>query len=608
MLTARVLCQTTCNQACSYCDQRRESDDPQFAGTEAVRARIEAAIREGAGEIVLSGGEPTLRPDLAELVRQASGGRARAVALETNALLLDVGAIARLMAAGLTSARVNLTVPGAELDAITRDAGGHLRTWAGLAALLAAGLPVEILAVVIQSTRDSIATLPAALAAAFGPAALKGIEMAVPVDAPNRSECLPYPQAVPVIVALADEAARLGLTLTLAAHSGPPPCLFPHPGRVTQLFGLGLGTRTRRGFKQLRACAGCALADRCPGVAESYLRRNPPPLLRPITSDRLRRRVETDNAAEQAERDLVQISHLKGAPGPGEPRQEHLIRVNFVCNQACRFCFVATHLPTAGDDRVVEAIRFAAAEDARIVLTGGEPTLHPELIRYIALARSLSAHPVWLQTNATRLDEPVFCAEVVAAGVGAVLVSLHAADADLSDQITAAPGTHKNTLAGLDRLSAQPVQLTLNTVITGRNVGELDALAQLVAERWPRARWNLSFVSPTTGLVPRDADTVPRYSDAVDALSAAWRLATAAGVDVSGPDIPSCVLPDDVRLAMQLPPIREDAGGEDYVRVAACVGCSLRGACLGVRRGYLAMYGDGEVVRRVEPDLPALPV
>ena len=77
-----------CNQHCTYCTARRPTDDVAWVQPSAVKARIEKAIHAGAKEIVLSGGEPTLRRDLAQLVTFTHALGAR-VWLETNNNMLE---------------------------------------------------------------------------------------------------------------------------------------------------------------------------------------------------------------------------------------------------------------------------------------------------------------------------------------------------------------------------------------------------------------------------------------------------------------------------------------------------------------------------------------
>ena len=225
--------------------------------------------------------------------------------------------------------------------------------------------------------------------------------------------------------------------------------------------------------------------------------------------------------------------------------------------------------------------------------------MHPRLLEYVALARSVSPHPVGLQTNAVRLAAPASVRALVAAGVRRVHVSLHAATAALSDAITEAPGTFVDTVRGLDALHAQPeVSLVIQCVVTRRNHHELVALVRLVAGRWPRAELGLSFVAPSSDLVPRDRELIPRYTEVVPSVEAAVEAARASGVAlgsfVTMCSLPLCVLSEATRAEVigQLP---EGGDGGAFEHPPACTGCSLRDRCYGVRRGYLDLYDAAEL-------------
>lgn len=605
MRTQLVVTHYRCNQRCSYCTARRAEDDLGWIQAAAVRRRVDEALGAGAEELVFTGGEPTQRGDLPSLVAYARDRGARAVALETNGTLLDVDRAAALRDAGLARAVVNLAGWGDSLDAVTSDPGGFARTLAGIDALLAVGLRVELRAAVVRSTAGGLAELPARVRSRWpegGPAMLW---LAVPDRSPEAGELFAPSEAAAAVQAVDAAARRAGLTAALAPEAALTPCSFPSPIRVGHLFSLTRGGGARDGRVHLAVCAGCVVRESCPGFSREALARfGEPAGLLPVTEERTRRRLALAAPVEQqVEREFVQRS-LTTAPGTGRMVTEALVRVYFHCNQACSFCFVSTHLPPAGDARVRAAIVAEARAGHRVTLTGGEPTLHPRLVDFVALAREHDAAGVGvaLQTNAVRLDDGALVDALVAAGVSLVQVSLHAAHADLSDAITQAPGTFARTLAGLDHLArhADAVTLVINYVIVRRNVGDIGDFVALVAARWPRALVNVSFAALSTDVVPDDGDVMPRYGDVMPALEAALEAALARGLKVTGfasmCGVPLCLVSARHRPGegdLGVIPEGWDAG--EFVRGEACGGCRLRDRCYGLRRRYAARYGTGEL-------------
>lgn len=601
MRSDRVLTNLTCNQSCTYCTERRPAEDRAFIRPAAVRARIDAALAHGAGEVVLSGGEPTLRADLPALVAHARAGGAASIVIETNATTLDADRVRALRAAGLDRARVNLAGWGEALDHLTRDPGGHARTIAGIGALIEGGVKVEIAAAVVRSTLEMLSDLPERLGEALGDrlGGIKAIVARTPVESPDASELCSYERAAEAISALEASARRVGVALKLAPDSGPPPCVFPHPSRVAHLYAMTPGTTRRRDHRQLPACADCQMKDRCSGLPLAYLARRAAPEVRPITEDRVRRRLSLiTTVEEQIARELSQPNRFE-RPDTGVV-EEHIVRVVFHCNQSCRFCFVSTHLPPAGDQAVRQAILAAGRAGARVMLSGGEPTLHPDLVEYVKLARSVSSHPVGVQSNAVRLADPELTRALVDAGMREAFISLHGSTAEISDAITGAQGTFDKTVIGLDNLHRhESVFLIVNFVIHEKNIADLSPYVRLVAARWPRAYVNISFVAPSSDVVPKDEALVPRYAEALPSLALAVKEARALGLPIGGFEsmcgIPLCLVPTELSPYFALSDIPPGFDRGEFVKTPACRECELENKCYGLRRGYLALHGDGEL-------------
>ncbi len=586
-----------CNQACTYCTARSAKDDAAWVQAPAVAQRMAAAIARGAREIVLSGGEPTMRRDLAGLVREARHAGAERVTLETNATLIDDARAAELVSAGLDRALVNLAGAGPWLDAVTRDAGGFEATLRGLDALIAAGLRVDVQAALVRSTAARLPELPSWLRRRFG-SGVRTLFLVVPVRAPDARELLDFDTAGGVIRDVEARARAAALPLKLAPGSGPPPCVHGQEPRVAHLYAMTPGAALREDHVHLAPCEGCAVRDRCAGVAREVVQRFGAPQMTPVATDRARRRLSLiATVEEQVARELVQPSRYHDARRG--VIDEDLIRVVFQCNQACRFCFVSTHLPGADDATIEAAIRTAAERGHKINLTGGEPTLHPGLAGFVRLAKSLSTLPVVLQTNAVRLADAARTHELAEAGLDEVFVSLHGASAAVSDAVTGAPGTFEKTVLGIDQLVATGLHVQLNFVICQANLHELPAWVALLAERWPRAFANISFVAPSTDVVPRERALVPPYTDVLPMLAEAVAQAEARGLELGGFEsmcgVPLCLVPRALDRYFALGELDAGVDAGEFVKPPACTACALSSRCHGVRRGYVALHGDGEL-------------
>lgn len=174
------------------------------------------------------------------------------------------------------------------------------------------------------------------------------------------------------------------------------------------------------------------------------------------------------------------------------------LELTYACNWRCVFCYNPRHhdlrrlrlgewIPVLDDLRALGALT--------VVLTGGEPLVHPD---FLAIARAVRerAFALKLFTNGSLVDEPTAAAIAELLPL-AVELSLHGATAATHDATTARPGSFTALWQAIDRLRRHGVPLALKTPLTCLNEGELEALLALARDAGLPLR-----VDPT--LTPRD--------------------------------------------------------------------------------------------------------
>lgn len=595
MRSARVITNETCNQACAFCSARRPAERREFIVASAVKKRIDAAIAEGAREIILTGGEPTMRRDLADLVRFARSRGVTRVVVETNAALVTNDVAQSLANSELDTARVHMPAFGPEADAITRDEGGFVATLAGLRALVSARIKIEVAVPIVSTNLHLVAGIPEGLRKA-GIDVSRIIVMAV-VDGPDRKSIARVNDAARAIERLEESARTNGLPVQFDPGAMLPPCAFDKPYRVAHLYALTPGGGQRQGFSRIPACQDCLAEDRCPGVPSALLTHAVDFTGKPIREDRIRRKLTVISSTdEQIRRELVTRDFYRSPSGERVP--SHIVRIHFHCNQACDFCFVSTHLPAPDDHDVHAAILEISRQHGVLQLSGGEPTLNPRVCDYVRLGKNEGAVAVELQTNAVRLGDESLTRALEDAGLDVAFVSLHGSCAEISDTITRAPGTFEKTVRGIDALSKTNVHVRLNFVFCEMNRSDFPNFVRFVAARWPKAEINVSLASAFTDLVPRSKDLIPRYSDVLPALEEGLSLARQANLQVIGFEsmcgMPLCLAPVDKRAQLLLAEIPDGHDGGEFVRTDACSQCHLSTRCFGLRRSYADLHGTSE--------------
>jgi cyclic pyranopterin phosphate synthase len=158
----RVSLTQRCNLKCVFCHMEGQPVARDELSTAEIARVVAAGARVGIDRVKLTGGEPTLRTDLPELVA-ALRPMVRELSMTTNGLLLEELA-GPLRAAGLD--RVNVSLPSLDAETYRRLTGvdGVARVLRGIRAAGKAGLaPIKLNVVALHGANDTPATVEALL-------------------------------------------------------------------------------------------------------------------------------------------------------------------------------------------------------------------------------------------------------------------------------------------------------------------------------------------------------------------------------------------------------------------------------------------------------------
>jgi radical SAM protein with 4Fe4S-binding SPASM domain len=163
-----------CNLRCAFCyagcncTTNPTGDGREMTAAE-IRTVLERIYRDGkVPSVSFTGGEPTLRPELPELVRHAAELGLR-VNLITNGTRVTAELAARLAEAGLASAQVSLEgVTARTHERITGIPGSHALTLAGVGHLRAAGIRVHTNTTLNRDNLHECERLPSFVRRALG--------------------------------------------------------------------------------------------------------------------------------------------------------------------------------------------------------------------------------------------------------------------------------------------------------------------------------------------------------------------------------------------------------------------------------------------------------
>lgn len=270
-----------CNHHCRFCWV-----NPNLAlpATELLKEKIREAKNRSVPSITLTGGEPTLRQNLPELVAFARAQGLR-VHLQTHAMALGAGGLAQtLKDAGVELAYVSLHGHTPELsDSLTGYPGGFEKTVAGLGALLAADVRVIVSHVLWPGNAPHLPDF-ARFIHQQAPRATVMLSMAQAVnDAMAPRDIVPsFEELAGPVTTFFNEAARLRLNVIGPnGECGIPPCVlegnlrfYPHMPPLPQ--------GEHPDFTKAPFCHECRFDNVCWGPRTRYVERHGFAGLKPI--------------------------------------------------------------------------------------------------------------------------------------------------------------------------------------------------------------------------------------------------------------------------------------------------------------------------------------
>jgi len=201
------------------------------------------------------------------------------------------------------------------------------------------------------------------------------------------------------------------------------------------------------------------------------------------------------------EEGLLELSDQAGlipvaVPRSPVPSLRYLeLQLTHRCNLKCRHCYLGPpgESVLALEDSLAIIETFAAHGGLRLLLSGGEPLLYPELKELIAATEGMKMHRVLL-TNGTRINSE----NIYYLNVENIQFSLDGWQA--GHELVRGPGTFLQALAGIDAARSAGIPVSIATMIHEGNLEEFDRLQSFV-EEIEATEWGIDVLGLAGSLV-----------------------------------------------------------------------------------------------------------
>lgn len=158
-------------------------------------------------------------------------------------------------------------------------------------------------------------------------------------------------------------------------------------------------------------------------------------------------------------------------------QKRNWVRLTYDCNDHCVFCLDAhAHNGTNRNrDEIKKQILDGRRKGAqRLILSGGEPTIHPNFVDFVRLGRMAGYEKIQTVTNGRMFSYPRFLKASLDAGLDEITFSIHGPNAKVHDALVGSKGAFEQEIRGLKQALAdgRPI-INIDVCVNRGNVKHL---------------------------------------------------------------------------------------------------------------------------------------
>lgn len=335
-------------------------------------------------------------------------------------------------------------------------------------------------------------------------------------------------------------------------------------------------------------------------------------------SERVDRAEETafvDSADLFVEKDITKETAVK--------QKRVWVRLTRLCNQRCTFCLDSWNQ----NGTMVKASELQAfirrgyeQGGERLILSGGEATVHPDFLKLCRYGKELGYRWVQTVTNGQMFAYPDFARKAKLSGLDEATFSMHGHDAKLHDRLVGLPGAFDRANQGIRNLQALGgVVVNIDIVINRMNVAHIRDIIDFYMNMGIR-EFDLLYIVPFgRGFEEYREQLFFNLDDSFEHLQRAFEVSAQPGVYLWTNRFPVSYLEGYEHLIQEPHKLHSEVNGgrhnfDGYLKTGTppdcygerCNHCFLNGLCKTTMFRYRTLFLEGTFRRiRIDADRTA---
>ena len=284
------------------------------------------------------------------------------------------------------------------------------------------------------------------------------------------------------------------------------------------------------------------------------------------------------------------------------------VKICFLCNNHCSFCVQGEKRKNQPSKKLEEIARILKGSFRNgchdVVLTGGEPTLHPYFLEVVSLCRDIGFRAIMIQSNGRSFFYEDFCKKTIRAGANQFGLSLHGHNKKIHDELTGAPGSFEQTTKGIKNLVRLNQTVIMNVVITSKNYKYLPRIAEELHSLGVN-QYQFAFPHMGGSALANRSWLVPKKTEVAPYLKKALQKGIDAGKIVMAEAMTWCTLPGYGKyltenfipdgevhdINFELKSYKEYRLKDGKIKRKECQKCIFNHRCEGPWKEYPELYG-----------------